>query len=40
MWLDDEPVDDGYSFKYMILILEIQVFQLQIETNVYDPRSF
>ena len=40
MWLEDKPVDEGYRSKYMILICEIQVFDLRIETNVYDPHSF
>ena len=37
---DDKPVDDGYRSKSMILIHKVQVFELWIETIVYDPYSF
>ena len=41
MWVTDKPVGDGdRSIYYMIVIHEIHVFELRIETDVYDPHSF
>ena len=33
MWVDHEPVDDGYISKYLIVIHEVHVFELPIEMN-------
>ena len=36
MWVDHEPVDDGYISMYMMRVHEIYVFEVQIETQCYD----